>query len=197
MARHGFASDRAAALAEARDRARRALDIDSYNPEAHAVDGFADAIDHKLDSAIEKFGKALELNPNQADVAGRMALTLCFKGDVQEAIRMARQAMTLNPNYPGWYGGVLGFALRLSGDHPAAIAACQEYSEMVEGFGHVDLAIIYAQIGEIETARREAELVLKHRPAFTISAWAKTQLYSDPSVLERDCKALRQAGLPE
>lgn len=195
-ARHGFSNSRERSLTEARDCARRALELESYNPEAHAVAGFADAIDGDLDAAIAKFGRALELNPNHADVAARLSLTLAFNGQFTEAIRMARQAITLNPFYPGWYAGVLGFALRLDGQYAPAAAAFREYSQVAEGFGHVDLAIIHAATGELEAARREAENVLTHRPGFTIAAWEKTQLFADPGWLERDRLLLRKAGLP-
>ena len=142
-ARHGFVADRSAALAEARDCARRALEIDSYNPEAHAIAGFADAIDGKLESAIEKFNEALQLNPNHADVAARLSITLAFNGQAKEAIRVARQAITLNPHYPGWYAGVLGLALRLDGQHEEAKKAFTEYSQRVEGFGHLEPPRVY------------------------------------------------------
>ena len=196
-ARHGFTANKAAALKEARECARRALEIDSYNPEAHAIDGFADAIDGQLASAIHKFSKALALNPNHADVAARLSLTLSFDGQVNEAIRVARQAITLNPHYPGWYAGVLGFALRLAGKYDEAMSAFTEYGQKVEGFGHVDLAIVHAELDNLEAARDEAQNVIQYRPQFSISEWAKTQLFSDITRLERDCASLRLAGLPE
>ncbi|WP_254447225.1 adenylate/guanylate cyclase domain-containing protein [Ruegeria sp. HKCCA0235A] len=196
-ARHGFVADRNAALAEARDCARRALEIDSYNPEAHAIAGFADAIDGKLESAIGKFNKALQLNPNHADVAARLSITLAFNGQAKEAIRVARQAITLNPHYPGWYAGVLGLALRLDGQYEEAKKAFTEYGQRVEGFGHLDLVIVHMETGNVEGARDEARNVMKYRPQFSISDWAKTQLFSDAERLEKDCASLRLAGLPE
>ncbi len=196
-ARHRFSEDRSAALAEARSCARRALEIESYNPEAHAIDGFADAIEGNLEDAIHKFDVALALNPNHADVAARLSITLSFNGQIADAIRMAQQAITLNPHYPGWYAGVLGFAKRLDGQFDQAKDAFIEYSEMVPGFGFVDLAIVYAETGEIEAAQNAAQTVLKHRPSFRISEWKLTQLYSDQGRLELDCNCLRKAGLPE
>lgn len=196
-ARHGFVADRRATLAEARDCAQRALEIDSYNPEAHAIAGFADAIDGKLVSAIEKFNEALALNPNHADVAARLSLTLGFNGQAREAIRVAQQAITLNPHYPGWYAGVLGLALRLDGQYEEAKKAFTEYGQRVEGFGHLDLVIVHVETENLDAARDEARNVMKFRPQFSISDWAKTQLFSDRERLEKDCASLRLAGLPE
>ncbi len=196
-ARHGFVADRRAALAEARDCAQRALEIDSYNPEAHAIAGFADAIDGKLVSAIEKFNEALALNPNHADVAARLSITLAFNGQANEAIKVAQQAITLNPHYPGWYAGVLGLALRLDGQYEEAKKAFTEYGQRVEGFGHLDLVIVHVETENLKAARDEARNVMKYRPQFSISDWAKTQLFSDRGRLEKDCASLRLAGLPE
>ena len=128
---------------------------------------------------------------------GRLSLTLAFNGQIADAIRVAQQAITLNPHYPGWYAGVLGFAKRLDGKYEEAIEALREYSEMVEGFGHLDLAIVYSEMGEIEAARKAAQTVLKFRPDFRISTWKKTQLYSSQQRLEQDCDCLRKAGLPD
>ncbi|WP_299641611.1 adenylate/guanylate cyclase domain-containing protein [uncultured Ruegeria sp.] len=196
-ARHGFVADRRAALAEARDCAQWALEIDSYNPEAHAIAGFADAIDGKLVSAIDKFNEALALNPNHADVAARLSITLAFNGQANEAIQVAQQAITLNPHYPGWYAGVLGLALRLDGQYEEAKKAFTEYGQRVEGFGHLDLVIVHVETENLEAARDEARNVMKYRPQFSISDWAKTQLFSDRKRLEKDCASLRLAGLPE
>ncbi|WP_254438174.1 adenylate/guanylate cyclase domain-containing protein [Ruegeria arenilitoris] len=196
-ARHGFVANRPAALTEARDCAQKALEIDSYNPEAHAIAGFADAIDGKLVSAVGKFNKALALNPNHADVAARLSLTLAFNGREREAIRVAQQAITLNPHYPGWYAGVLGLALRLDGQYEEAKKAFTEYGQRVEGFGHLDLVIVHVETENLDAARDEARNVMKFRPQFSISDWAKTQLFSDSERLEKDCASLRLAGLPE
>ena len=103
----------------------------------------------------------------------------------------------MNPHYPGWYAGVLGFALRLSGQYDEAISSFTEYGEKVVGFGHVDLVIVHAETGNSQRARDEALNVLKYRPQFTVSGWAETQLFSDLARLERDRAALLSAGLPE
>ena len=49
---------------------------------------------------------------------------------------------------------------------------------------------------ELDAARHEAAKVLNHKPDFTISKWAETQLHSNIERLRIDEEALRQAGLP-
>ena len=63
-------------------------------------------------------------------------------------------------------------------------------------FGHVDLTIIFVMTDELDAARREAAEVLNHKPDFTISKWAETQLHTNNELLRIDVEALRQAGLP-
>ena len=112
-------------------------------------------------------------------------------------INLAQKAMRLSPIYPAWYSGAHGFALRRAGRYGEAIAALNAFGKRQQGAGHVDLAIIYAETDQIEAARREADEVLRHRPEFTIGEWAKTQMYRDPTDLDRDVSALRNIGLPE
>ncbi|MFC6688237.1 adenylate/guanylate cyclase domain-containing protein [Jhaorihella thermophila] len=196
-ARHGYTDSRPDTLAEARANARRSLELEPYNPDAWAVLGFADAIEGKLDTAIAQFRQALEQNHNHADVWARLSITLTFRGQTQEAISAAEQAIRLNPQYPGWYAGNLGFALRMAGRFDEAEARFREYSERAAGFGLMDLALIYVATGREADARRAAVELMRHRPGFRISKWAETQLFADKSLLDRDCESLRQLGLPE
>lgn len=196
-ARHGFQDDRAASIALARKFALQALDCDPDNSEAYGILGFADALDHKLDAAIDKFKTSLRMNPNHAEVAARLALALTFNGQTEEAVQVAETGLKLCPSYPPWYAGLYGFTLRANGRLTDSIPYFQEYGSRSPGFGHVDLVIVYVTLGDMDSAHAEVAKVLKHRPKFTISAWAKTQLYSDPKRGKPDIEALRKAGLPE
>src|SRR4030095_1485750 len=55
--------------------------------------------------------RAIELNPNDADVLAHAALCRCFLGDPAQGLTMATKAMRLNPHYPNWYVGSAGLAL--------------------------------------------------------------------------------------
>ena len=60
------------------------------------------------DRAISELQRALELNPNDADVMTDYAWTLNYAGRTEEAIEWALKAMRLNPHYPEWYVMQLG-----------------------------------------------------------------------------------------
>lgn len=194
--RHGFSESRSISISDARKCARKALDLDPNNPEAHAVLGFADTLEGHHDQAIANFSTALAINPNHADVSARLVVTLAFNEQFEEGITVAQNAMRLNPRYPGWYAGVYGFALRLAGRYDEAIAAFQEYGRLAEGFGLVDLVIVYTVQGDFDAARIAVDEVLQYQPNFTVSSWAKTQLYANKTRLQADVDALTQSGLP-
>jgi adenylate cyclase len=106
--------------------------------------------------------------------------------------------MALNPNYPPYYLGNLGYALRLAGQVEEAIAAFKAYDARAPGlgFGLTDLVILYQQNGQPDQAKHTAERVLSARPNFTITSWLKTQTIRDAGHLEADINARRSAGLP-
>ncbi|MEX0281307.1 MAG: adenylate/guanylate cyclase domain-containing protein [Arenibacterium sp.] len=196
-ARHGFSASRSHSLEQMRDWAERALVIDDGNAEAYGVLGFADNLEGDVKGAITRFQQALELNPSHAEVTIRLALSLIFDGRPTEAVRTAERAMRLCPKHPAWYYGVYGFALRSVGRYDEAISAFRSYGAQVEGFGLVDLTIVYIRLDNEPAAREQAAQLLKHRPEFTVRGWAKTQLYSAKDGARDDIEALLRAGLPE
>ena len=121
---------------------------------------------------------------------------LAFAGYPEEAVAYGERAMTLSPNYPGYYLGHLGNAYRLAGRFDEGIAAFKAYHARSAGFGLSDLVIAYQQVDRPEQAKQAAEQLLSVRRDFTIAAWANTQFPADPARLEADIAALRAAGLP-
>jgi len=195
--RSGWSPSREASLSNAQEYSMRALALDSENPEAHGSQGFADMIEGRHDDAIKKLKIALELNPNHADIAAYLAITIAWNGQPEAGINYIEQAMRLSPFYPAWYLGIKGFALRLTGQYEEAISAFRDYGNRQSGFGHIDLAIIYVELNNIDSAIIEAEEILRHRPEFSVKKWAETQMYRTDERLQKDLDALRRAGLPE
>ncbi len=107
--------------------------------------------------------------------------------------------MRLEPYYPFFYLQLLGgIYLRM-----------KEYEEAAEAFkmlvvrepyrveGHWGLAIAYIRLGRKEQARAEASEVLRLNPEYSLEK-ARKQAHGmnlDPSIVEREIEALREAGL--
>lgn len=112
------------------------------------------------------------------------------------AVVHGERALTLSPNYPGYYLGHLANAYRLAGRTEEAIAALKAWHAREPGFGLTDLVIVLQQIGQLEDAKATARDLLSIRREFTISAWTSTQFRAGTVGLEADIEALRAAGLP-
>ena len=60
---------------------------------------------------------------------------------------------------------------------------------------HVNLAVIYSELGREEAARAEAAEVLRLNPKYSLEVLRQINPFKDPAVNERMDAALRQAGL--
>ena len=65
----------------------------------------------QFDEAARHVDRAIELNPNDADVLAHAALCRSFLGDPALGLTLASKAMRLNPHYPNWYVGSAALAL--------------------------------------------------------------------------------------
>ena len=197
-ARFGWWDDRETALAKARIYADRALELDPENADAFTASSIALTMRGQYDEAVAHARRAVELAPSSADAAHFASFVLASAGCAKEAVGESKRAMALNPNYPPYYLGNLGYALRLAGQVEEAITAFKAYDATVpgSGFGLTDLVILYQQNGQSDEAKHTAERFLSIRPDFTIISWLKTQSIRDAAQLEADVEALRSAGLP-
>ena len=111
-------------------------------------------------------------------------------------ITLGEKSLTLNPNYPPVYLGILGHAYRLAGRFDEAIAAFESMNARSPGFGLVDLVIAYSENGQADKSKDAAARLMAARRDFTIASWWKTQVRRDKTRLEAEAAALRAAGLP-
>jgi tetratricopeptide (TPR) repeat protein len=120
-----------------------------------------------------------------------------MSGRAEEAIGMAEKAMRLDPHYPALYVSDLGWAYLLMGRYEEAIAAEKRALTLNPDYlyAHVQLAIIYSELGREEEARAEATEILRISPNFSLEVARQTWPYKDPAVVERAIAALRKAGL--
>ncbi len=107
--------------------------------------------------------------------------------------------MRLNPYYPSTYLELLG----------SVYLQMEEYEKAVEAYnmlvvrephrivGHRGLVIAYIRLGRKEQARSEAAEVLRLFPEYSLEVYKKEAhgMNMDPSVVESDIEALREAGL--
>ena len=91
--------------------ARRAAELDDQDALIQLVLGRILLYRRQFDEAAGHVDRAIELNPNDADVLAHAALCRSFLGDPEVGLTLATKAMRLNTSYPGWYVGSLGLAV--------------------------------------------------------------------------------------
>ncbi|MCB1376791.1 MAG: hypothetical protein KDK89_00255 [Alphaproteobacteria bacterium] len=83
--------------------ARLALDCDPHDPRSHLAMMWVTLWLCDRTRAIRHMQIAHELNPHSADVLMHVALVKAFIGEPDAGMKLASQAVNLNPLYPDWY----------------------------------------------------------------------------------------------
>jgi TolB-like protein/class 3 adenylate cyclase len=91
---------------------QKAIELDDSLAIAHAALGYYSLTVRQYDKAIAEGKRAVELEPNSADVISIYAIILSFVGEPEEAIPFFREAFRLNPKPPSRYSRLFGIALR-------------------------------------------------------------------------------------
>uniref|UniRef100_UPI00273A32E0 tetratricopeptide repeat protein n=1 Tax=Klebsiella pneumoniae TaxID=573 RepID=UPI00273A32E0 len=139
------------------------------------------------------YERAVELNPNDADLLAYMGDCLAYVRQGPRAVTMIQRAMRLNPYHPDSYLWFLGDAHFHNGDYAEAIGALKRMRDQSEA--HRLFAASYALLGEKDLARHHAQEVMRVHPNFTIEHWRKVPPLQHPEDLEVYVEGLRAAGL--
>ena len=145
----------------AQEAATRALAIDDTLAEAHKVLGSV-KLEYDWDwaSAEREFRRAIELNPNSADVHGGYANYLQVMGRFNESLVEGRRAQELVPLSQS-FAGSLGYTFSAAGRYDEAISQFKKAIELDPSVPwlHAQLAWDYARKGMYEEAIAEYERI--------------------------------------
>jgi hypothetical protein len=106
--------------------------------------------------------------------------------------------MRLDP-FPPFNAPVIAWANDMLKRYGEAVRSPRESALRLPNlrFPHLNLACAYAQLGQLEEARKETREVLRINPGFTIERFKRQAVYKDPKDVEHRLDGLRKAGLPE
>ena len=151
------------------------------------------------DRAIATYEKALELNPNDADVLNDFGQCLSYSGFAKEGIEAVRKAMRLNPHYPEYWVMQLGPIYFDARRYEDAIATLESLQTSDSICIQLYLAASHAALGHKDQARAAVTRVMGFDPKATVRSCGPVVL--DPYKEENDREHLREnllkAGLPE
>jgi adenylate cyclase len=191
--RYKWTQSRELCLNRAVELAREAINRDEFDARGYSELGFAYLYSKQHDDSLAAYGRAIELNPNDADILAEMGGAVSFSGDPEAALDLLKRAVRLNPYHPDWYLWFLGEAYFDLGQYDEAIRMLQRMHDQSEG--HRLLAASYALSDRLEEARYHAKQVMSVYPDFTIEHWRTVPPDRNPEPLERFLEGLRKAGL--
>ena len=102
-ARFGFSDDRKASFSKSVEIVKKALDLDSNEPDAHALQGAVHLFRREYDQSIAAGRRAITLGPSNAENHALMGMFMKYAGRYLEAIEYSEKAIHLQPYYPTWY----------------------------------------------------------------------------------------------
>ena len=196
-AMNSWSEDHAQSLLRARELATRALALEEELPVAYFVRGLSYRESGEYVKALVEAEQAIKYEPNYANAHVLLATLLYFAGRPEEGLKRIKKAMLINPYHPFNYTFHLGQAYFILERYHEAIDAftsainSNPASERI----HVWLAAAYAQAGEVDEARWEADQVLILNPDFSLQRMEKTLPFKDAEDLQHFIEGLRLAGL--
>lgn len=106
--------------------ATRAIELDHNSYRSHQVLNqiylFADE-DHA--QSLASITKALEVNPNKADLMSRKAMVIGFMDKDAEAIEWIEKGMRHNPLHPAWYEWISAFVYAVAGKNERPLSTAK------------------------------------------------------------------------
>ena len=108
---------------------------------------------------------------------------------------LAERARSLNPHHPGWYWFPALFDAYRKADYRSALNIALKVN--MPGFWrtNVALAATYAQLGELEAARKAVRDLLAVKPNFAFVAREEFEKWWDAELAEQLVEGLQKAGL--
>lgn len=155
----------------AMDAARRAVELDPADAEAHAALATMIGAKGDLAGAEVEFDRALDLNPNSVDILTSYADWANAFGKGERGAEAADRALRLNPNVPPWALGAYRYAYFMAGRVEDALRMQERKPrENYRRQDHIWRAMLLATTGRFDDARAAVADTLAHFPGVNIRA---------------------------
>jgi adenylate cyclase len=174
----------------------RALQLDPNDSSAQYIMAKTLISARRWDEADVFIDKSLTLNPNEADVLALLGDGYSMLGKPQEALLATTKALRLNPQPPGWYYWLHGFAQFNNGQYEEAVKTFRR-PETYRTESRRNLAAALAKLNRLGQAQEEANFFMLANPNWRISTWMENQPFKNPQDAEFWAESYRLAELPE
>ena len=141
--------------------------------------------------------QALATNPNDTELMGEYGVRLAMGGQWSRGAAVLDQALAFNPGGAGYYHGNRALAAYMLEDYDTALLEIRQANLQKFPLFHLVAAVIYAQQGMAEDARREGAAFVAMRPDFLANLSAELKNRNiQPHDRARMIAGVRKAGLP-
>ncbi|MGO6737862.1 adenylate cyclase [Rhizobium ruizarguesonis] len=184
------------AIQRALDAARRATQIDPNNTRGLQALMTALFFDRQLAESLRVGEQALATNPNDTELMGEFGTRLAIAGQWQRGADLLDQAIALNPGSGGFYHGTRALAAYMLRDNRTAVLEIRQANMQKFPLFHVVAAVIYAEAGMMDDARREGQVFVSMRPDFLPNVVTELAMRNmQPQDRDRLIEGLRKAGM--
>ncbi|MGI9520908.1 MAG: adenylate/guanylate cyclase domain-containing protein [Hyphomicrobiaceae bacterium] len=152
--------------------------------------------------AIAEGGKAIGVDPNDADSYVVLAGALSLAGDADNALQLMQKAMRLNPHFPPFYLYELGLAQFGTGDFESAAVTLEKATTLnpEDRWSFRLLLASYGHLGRKEDAERITKVLAKNWRGYdpiSVRAIAFWYPFKQSADSERLATGLRKASVPD
>jgi adenylate cyclase len=193
----GDPKQREESLVRAEQAARRALELDAFNPRALTLLGYVTAEQGRLEEGLAAVARAAELAPSLAEPHTVLAALQARAGNLPTALQSATRAMRLDPRVGGG-ASLLGRIRYQAGRIDTGVMWLEQAraANPDDILTRVWLASHYEGVGRHGEASALVEELLRIEPDLTADA-AAARTFFDAATAEQNTKNLRKAGLPD
>jgi TolB-like protein/class 3 adenylate cyclase/Tfp pilus assembly protein PilF len=188
--------DRAVLIQKQLDAARRAVQLDPMDAEAHVALG--DAVGGMGDFAQAKaeHERALQLNPNSDVVLHNYTLWASAFGEPEKGVEAAEKFIRLNPNYPTWATHGLSYAFFHAGRYDDSLQILEKRpEETMDPDQFIRKAGSLAALGRAAKAQAVVTKALARFPDISIEKQISPPGFADHE-RQRYIETMRKAGFP-
>jgi tetratricopeptide (TPR) repeat protein len=179
------------------DAARRAVELDPQDAEAHAALGAMLGQTGDFARAEAEFDRALGLNPNSADLLTFYADWASSFGKPEKGVEAAERAIRLNPNMPSWALNTYAYTFFMAGRYEDALRFLdRKPRESYRRTNFVFRAASLAAMGQAEKARAGVAETLARYPSLTVESFAVLDPSWSEAERRRLVETMRAAGFP-
>jgi TolB-like protein len=184
------------ALAAALDHAQKGVELDSSDAWCQAVLCLVLATLGERDRAEEHLKSSRALNPHSVECGMLNAYSLTWLSRPKEALQLLDAISRSDPIAPLWHHQYRGYFLFHDRRFDEAIKVLSKVNPK-QYWDHICLANAYAYTGREQEAKAEGAEILRAKPGFSISWWARLLRHLAPADLDLWVAGLRKTDLPE